>query len=138
VVIHGKVVGNVTADDRVEITSTGSLQGNIVAARVVLKDNSQFRGSIDTGGDWSTAAPTAASTASSTSWPTGSPTASPAAAAPRAMAAATTTAAAMPAAQPTPDNPQPSGADVAKVGDVKVSKSSLLKALNWGDSQLKK
>jgi cytoskeletal protein CcmA (bactofilin family) len=48
VVIEGQMVGDILADDKVEIAASGSLQGNIRAARVVLKENSRFKGSIDT------------------------------------------------------------------------------------------
>jgi cytoskeletal protein CcmA (bactofilin family) len=48
VIIEGSLIGDITADDKVEIAPTGSLQGNIRAARVVLKENSRFKGSIDT------------------------------------------------------------------------------------------
>lgn len=47
VVVAGKLVGNITATDRVEVTSTGSLLGDIRAPRVVLSDGARFRGSID-------------------------------------------------------------------------------------------
>jgi cytoskeletal protein CcmA (bactofilin family) len=47
VIIQGQLVGNITADDRVEITPSGSLQGDIRAPRVVLADGSSFKGSID-------------------------------------------------------------------------------------------
>lgn len=125
VIISGKVIGNVHADDCVEITSTGSLQGNIVAARVVLMDNARFRGNIETGGDWSAEAP--------------------------ATATRTTT------SRPVADAPQSTAVDVAKLAEAskaadankateparatdagKADRGSLLKAINWGDSQLKK
>lgn len=49
VVIAGQVVGKVTAADKVEIASTGSLKGDIRSARVVLMEGSQFKGNVDTG-----------------------------------------------------------------------------------------
>jgi len=45
--VAGKLIGNITATDRVEVTSTGSLLGDIRAPRVVLSDGARFRGSID-------------------------------------------------------------------------------------------
>ncbi len=51
VIIEGEVVGDVTADDKVEVTATGSLVGNIRAGRVVLAEDARFKGSIDMG--WS-------------------------------------------------------------------------------------
>lgn len=51
VLIHGEVVGNVSADDKVEISPTGSVQGDISAPRVALADGSSFKGSIDMAGN---------------------------------------------------------------------------------------
>ena len=47
VVIVGQVSGNVTADDKVEIAPTGSLDGDIRAPRVSIADGARFKGSID-------------------------------------------------------------------------------------------
>lgn len=47
VMVIGEVVGNITADDKVEIAATGSMKGDIVAPRVVLADGGRFKGSID-------------------------------------------------------------------------------------------
>jgi cytoskeletal protein CcmA (bactofilin family) len=47
VLVVGEVVGNITADDKVEIAATGSMRGDIVAPRVVLADGARFKGSID-------------------------------------------------------------------------------------------
>ena len=47
VMVIGEVVGNITADDKVEIAATGSMRGDIVAPRVVLADGARFKGSID-------------------------------------------------------------------------------------------
>jgi cytoskeletal protein CcmA (bactofilin family) len=47
VVIAGELVGNVTATDKVEVASTGSVLGDLRAPRVVLADGARFRGSID-------------------------------------------------------------------------------------------
>jgi len=47
VMVVGEVVGNITADDKVEVAATGSLRGDIVAPRVVLADGAEFKGSID-------------------------------------------------------------------------------------------
>ena len=51
VLVEGQVVGNITADDRVEIAESGSVIGDIRAARVVLAEGARFRGSIDMGLD---------------------------------------------------------------------------------------
>ena len=45
--VVGEVIGNITADDRVEVAATGSMQGDIAAPRVVLADGARFKGSID-------------------------------------------------------------------------------------------
>jgi len=47
--INGEVTGNITADDKVEISPSGSVQGDICAPRVALADGSSFKGSIDMG-----------------------------------------------------------------------------------------
>jgi cytoskeletal protein CcmA (bactofilin family) len=60
VVIQGTVKGNAKAIDRVEIRKSGSLTGDIVAARVVIEDGAFFKGSIDIqkgGGDTHAKAP---------------------------------------------------------------------------------
>ncbi|HEX6811131.1 MAG TPA: polymer-forming cytoskeletal protein [Planctomycetota bacterium] len=49
VVIQGRVVGDITADEKVEIAATGSLIGDIRANRVVLAESARFRGRIDMG-----------------------------------------------------------------------------------------
>src|ERR1051325_4891220 len=43
VVIQGSVKGNVRAIDRVEIRKSGSLTGDLVAARVVIEDGAFFK-----------------------------------------------------------------------------------------------
>jgi len=47
VVIHGKLTGNVSADDKVEIAGTGSVRGDIRAPRVAIQDGASFKGGID-------------------------------------------------------------------------------------------
>ena len=47
VTVIGEVVGNITADDKVEVAETGSMKGDIVGPRVVLADGAKFKGSID-------------------------------------------------------------------------------------------
>ncbi len=49
--VEGRVVGNITAHGRVEITPTGSILGDIRAGRVVLAEGARFKGSIDMGPD---------------------------------------------------------------------------------------
>jgi cytoskeletal protein CcmA (bactofilin family) len=45
--VLGLVVGNITATDRVEVASTGTVRGDISAPRVVLAEGSTFQGSIN-------------------------------------------------------------------------------------------
>jgi cytoskeletal protein CcmA (bactofilin family) len=47
VVVIGEIVGNITADDKVEVAESGSMKGDIVSPRVVLADGARFKGSID-------------------------------------------------------------------------------------------
>lgn len=47
--VIGQVIGNITADDKVEIAPTGSVQGDIRAPRVSISDGARFKGSIDMG-----------------------------------------------------------------------------------------
>jgi cytoskeletal protein CcmA (bactofilin family) len=47
IVIHGRLDGNVSADDKVEINPTGSVRGDIRAPRVAILDGATFQGGID-------------------------------------------------------------------------------------------
>ena len=47
IVVHGKVVGNVIAEHRVEIAASGTVHGDIRAPRVSIADGAMFRGTID-------------------------------------------------------------------------------------------
>ncbi len=47
VVVMGKVKGNLTASDRVEIRNEGSLIGDVIAQRIVIEDGAYFKGGID-------------------------------------------------------------------------------------------
>ena len=47
IVILGKVRGNMTASDRFDIRSEGSLTGDIVAQRVSIEEGAYFKGGID-------------------------------------------------------------------------------------------
>jgi cytoskeletal protein CcmA (bactofilin family) len=50
VVIAGRVVGNVSGDERVELLPTGILEGNIHAPRIVISEGARFTGRIDMSG----------------------------------------------------------------------------------------
>jgi len=47
IVILGKVKGNVTASDRVDIRNEGSLTGDVVCQRISIEDGAYFKGGID-------------------------------------------------------------------------------------------
>ncbi len=47
IVVLGKVRGNVTATDRVDIRAEGSLNGDVTAARISIEDGAFFKGGID-------------------------------------------------------------------------------------------
>lgn len=47
VVLHGSLKGNVKASDRVDIRKSGSLVGDVVAARVMIEDGASIKGSVD-------------------------------------------------------------------------------------------
>src|SRR5450755_3734005 len=47
IVVLGKVRGNITASDRVDIRSDGSLTGDVIAARISIEDGAFFKGGID-------------------------------------------------------------------------------------------
>ena len=47
VTILGRLQGNVKAGERIEIRKTGSLEGDLSTARIVIEDGAVFRGSID-------------------------------------------------------------------------------------------
>ena len=47
VVVLGKVRGNVTATDRVDIRAEGALSGDVAAARISIEDGAFFKGGID-------------------------------------------------------------------------------------------
>jgi len=47
IVVLGKVRGNMTATDRVDIRAEGSLSGDVAAARISIEDGAFFKGGID-------------------------------------------------------------------------------------------
>ena len=63
VVIQGKVVGDIEAEEKVEVEATGSLIGDIRASRVVLAESARFKGRIDMGWDEQTQTATTTVTA---------------------------------------------------------------------------
>jgi cytoskeletal protein CcmA (bactofilin family) len=47
VIVHGKIVGNVDAIDRLNVRSEGSLTGDVIAHRIMVEDGAFFKGKID-------------------------------------------------------------------------------------------
>jgi cytoskeletal protein CcmA (bactofilin family) len=47
VVVMGKVRGNVSASDKVDIHAEGALSGDVTAARISIEDGAFFKGGID-------------------------------------------------------------------------------------------
>jgi len=47
VIVHGRLVGNISAEHKIEIGATGSILGNIRAPRVVLAEGARLKGSVD-------------------------------------------------------------------------------------------
>jgi cytoskeletal protein CcmA (bactofilin family) len=47
IVVMGKIRGNVSATDRVDIRAEGGLTGDVTAARVSIEDGAFFKGGID-------------------------------------------------------------------------------------------
>lgn len=47
IVVLGKVRGNLTATDRVDIRNEGSLTGDVIAQRISIEDGAFFKGGID-------------------------------------------------------------------------------------------
>ena len=64
VVVVGQVSGNITADDKVEIAPSGSVEGDIRAPRVSISDGARFKGSIDMGSKPAASATSTSPTAS--------------------------------------------------------------------------
>ena len=49
VTVEGKVNGDITADDRVELVASATVDGNIKAPKIVVAEGARFRGSVDMG-----------------------------------------------------------------------------------------
>ncbi|MDH3284401.1 MAG: polymer-forming cytoskeletal protein [Acidobacteriota bacterium] len=68
--VEGKVLGDVVANEKVELASGSTLLGDIVSPRIVISDGARFKGSVDmenksapAAAKSATAAPVAAKTA---------------------------------------------------------------------------
>lgn len=49
VTIEGKLTGDVSADDRVELVASATVDGNIKAPKIVVAEGAKFRGAVDMG-----------------------------------------------------------------------------------------
>jgi cytoskeletal protein CcmA (bactofilin family) len=49
VTVEGKVNGDITADDRVELVASATVDGNIKAPKIIVAEGARFRGSVDMG-----------------------------------------------------------------------------------------
>ena len=49
VTVEGKVSGDITADDRVELVASATVDGNIKAPKIIVAEGARFRGSVDMG-----------------------------------------------------------------------------------------
>ena len=49
VTVEGRLNGDVSADDRVELVASATVDGNIKAPKIVVAEGAKFRGSVDMG-----------------------------------------------------------------------------------------
>src|SRR2546425_2973267 len=49
VMVEGRLNGDVTADDRVELIASSTVDGNIKAPKIIVAEGAKFRGSVDMG-----------------------------------------------------------------------------------------
>lgn len=49
VTVEGKLTGDVSADDKVELVASATVDGNIKAPKIVVAEGARFRGSVDMG-----------------------------------------------------------------------------------------
>jgi len=49
VIVEGKVSGDITADERVELVASATVDGNIKAPKIIVAEGARFRGSVDMG-----------------------------------------------------------------------------------------
>jgi cytoskeletal protein CcmA (bactofilin family) len=49
VTIEGQLTGDVSADERVELVASATVDGNIKAPKIIVADGARFRGSVDMG-----------------------------------------------------------------------------------------
>lgn len=49
VTVEGKLTGDISADDRVELVAGATVDGNIKAPKIVVAEGAKFRGNVDMG-----------------------------------------------------------------------------------------
>src|SRR5688572_11478079 len=49
VTVEGKLTGDISADDRVELVASATVDGNIKAPKIVVAEGAKFRGNVDMG-----------------------------------------------------------------------------------------
>ena len=47
VIVEGEITGNIAASEKVELTASGRVKGDIVSPRVVIADGAQLKGLVD-------------------------------------------------------------------------------------------
>lgn len=45
--IQGEVHGNIRAEERIEIATSGTVKGDLIAPRIIIADGARFKGSVD-------------------------------------------------------------------------------------------
>jgi cytoskeletal protein CcmA (bactofilin family) len=63
VMIFGTILGSITAHDRIEVRKSGSVEGNVACARLVVQDGAILCGSVETRGERRSPTTTTESTA---------------------------------------------------------------------------
>ena len=49
VMVEGRLTGDISADDRVELVASATVDGNIRAPKIIVAEGAKFRGSVDMG-----------------------------------------------------------------------------------------
>ena len=49
VTVEGRLTGDISADDRVELVTTATVDGNIKAPKIIVAEGAKFRGAVDMG-----------------------------------------------------------------------------------------
>ncbi len=50
VVVQGKLTGNISASEKVELAKTSRVSGDIIAPRIIIADGARLKGSVDMSG----------------------------------------------------------------------------------------